>query len=1019
MHGSEFRRWAEHGTRHYGDDPWQFVRELLQNARDAGARRVEVHTALVDGEQLLTFLDDGQGMSQDHARRYLFRLYASSKDPRQDSAGEFGIGFWTVLRFKPRMLVVESCDGAVAWGVRIDERFAITGVPSNLAHPGTRVTLRRPATDPDPTSFRQQVRQALQHYGRCLAVRDEPRSVLRIFHDDESVVQGLVVDSPLSLRFRDGPVEGVVGLAEQPSVTLYARGLPVWQGTILDELLEAPRQRRYQGEVAQGLAPVFQLNGRRLRVDVQRRGVLDDRHLQGLLRAARRALARLVRGQLRDSVLSSPWARLRTRWSALWLEWLRPGLGPIGILSLALALLLGTAWWIRPRWNPPRRPAQSDILSGQDPIARTTSSAVPEMPGSALPERYSGTVVDGPAPAGPLMRYQPPGELWFRVLIIETHDVELGFVGDALAGVREPAQDVLCSRDCIEIELDVPRRGWIVLPVPAGFVVARSSVDDTASQESTLWRSPRGEMLLERTRPGPRFRYMLAPQRPPSTLGKDERARSLRLPATVPWPDDWARVIRDQRQQPLARKLEQAAELVTRALVYDDDAALAQRYAARPVDRPWLRHVLSIGRGDCDVINGVGVLVLRAMGIPARLIVGYVGTQGAVQSGLHAWIEYHDRGWKLLDLSQQTNQDRPVAAPAVAHVDAPAVSPAVKAAPPAPASASSVAASKPGLDAISRGPEHAAGAEVGDRGDATAIGSTSTAPRLQSLDTPASRPPATDWTRVGWWPSRAHLPGVLLVASGALLLFGWIVTRGWRRSWFRTEQVARGADAERVLARMLQSALLHPGAWRAARDLYHAPTLPALDGEQLSLMQASARARSRRLFVGRRGSPLVDEALAAGELVLDATHPHFGPVVRMLDGAVDLDRLSALCPLAPEQILEPRLRALRDRVQRLLEGSGLGALPLHFVASTWAGSFSDVDLENLRLPRNSTWPRRYIAIDVEDRFWRACAQLAEHAPARACYLVLHHLLQASLFTLALEPELRRRISRALLLEMAP
>ena len=40
-----FRRRALAEAARYGSDPWVFVRELLQNARDAGAREVLITTS--------------------------------------------------------------------------------------------------------------------------------------------------------------------------------------------------------------------------------------------------------------------------------------------------------------------------------------------------------------------------------------------------------------------------------------------------------------------------------------------------------------------------------------------------------------------------------------------------------------------------------------------------------------------------------------------------------------------------------------------------------------------------------------------------------------------------------------------------------------------------------------------------------------------------------------------------------------------------------------------------------------
>ncbi|UCH92610.1 MAG: ATP-binding protein, partial [Candidatus Aminicenantes bacterium] len=78
--GYDFRKWIEAGFKDYGKDPWFFIRELAQNSRDAGAAFIRVKIGYTSAkEEVLVFEDDGCGMSYQHAVRYLFRLYASSK----------------------------------------------------------------------------------------------------------------------------------------------------------------------------------------------------------------------------------------------------------------------------------------------------------------------------------------------------------------------------------------------------------------------------------------------------------------------------------------------------------------------------------------------------------------------------------------------------------------------------------------------------------------------------------------------------------------------------------------------------------------------------------------------------------------------------------------------------------------------------------------------------------------------------------------------------------------------------
>src|SRR5688572_19828766 len=105
----------------YGSDSWIFVRELLQNARDAGASRATFRCEESGGVSRVSCLDDGEGMTFDHARRYLFTLYASSKEESGKAAGRFGVGFWSVLRFQPERIVIRSWPAkGEPWEVVLD-----------------------------------------------------------------------------------------------------------------------------------------------------------------------------------------------------------------------------------------------------------------------------------------------------------------------------------------------------------------------------------------------------------------------------------------------------------------------------------------------------------------------------------------------------------------------------------------------------------------------------------------------------------------------------------------------------------------------------------------------------------------------------------------------------------------------------------------------------------------------------------------------------------------------------------
>ena len=120
-----FRERARLEADRYGPDPWIFVRELLQNSRDAGAGRVSFTVEQVGEIERVTCVDDGDGMTFEHARRYLFSLYASSKEGAKNQAGKFGVGFWSVLRFEPTSIVIRSATRqGGAWGLQLDGALA-------------------------------------------------------------------------------------------------------------------------------------------------------------------------------------------------------------------------------------------------------------------------------------------------------------------------------------------------------------------------------------------------------------------------------------------------------------------------------------------------------------------------------------------------------------------------------------------------------------------------------------------------------------------------------------------------------------------------------------------------------------------------------------------------------------------------------------------------------------------------------------------------------------------------------
>ncbi len=168
------RGFAERARREaarYGGGPWVCVRELLQNARDARARQVRFTSRLAAGQLRVACRDDGDGMTFEHARRYLFRLYASSKDGRHGQAGRFGVGFWSVLAWQPERIVVRSWPRrGEPWEVELDGDLEVLARrrPAAAGH-GTEVLLQRGEPAAEPAG---ELAEAVARYG---LLPDPPR----------------------------------------------------------------------------------------------------------------------------------------------------------------------------------------------------------------------------------------------------------------------------------------------------------------------------------------------------------------------------------------------------------------------------------------------------------------------------------------------------------------------------------------------------------------------------------------------------------------------------------------------------------------------------------------------------------------------------------------------------------------------------------------------------------------------------------------------------------------------------
>jgi molecular chaperone HtpG len=124
-------------------DPYAFLRELVQNSMDAGARRIAVRVERgADGLVATSVSDDGCGMTRDVVEGPLLTLFSSSKEGDSDKIGKYGVGFVSVFAIHPDAVEVETWRDKQAWRLvlRPDTSYQLEDAGPREGS-GTRVSL--------------------------------------------------------------------------------------------------------------------------------------------------------------------------------------------------------------------------------------------------------------------------------------------------------------------------------------------------------------------------------------------------------------------------------------------------------------------------------------------------------------------------------------------------------------------------------------------------------------------------------------------------------------------------------------------------------------------------------------------------------------------------------------------------------------------------------------------------------------------------------------------------------------
>ena len=653
MDGKKFRKIIESGTEDYGSDVWFFLRELAQNSRDADADQIRVSTGYLDENiEFIRFEDNGTGMSRDHANDYLFKLYASSKENQKNSIGKYGIGFWTILKFEPYKIIIESKYKTKAWSIQLNTKLEIENIEPTIKNEGTKITLLRISKFNGPQKYVNTVESELIKYCKYLTHKKTFKS-LPILFNNKLINKRMELPGKLSKMINHRNLSGVVALDEEPKVRLYSKGLFVWEGAVLSELTDQSKSNKVRFESGKGLAPVFLLNSSNIDINISRNIPVDNKDLLEMINIAESELSKLI---LRFIKTTTPWSlfnsindlfkKILTRIKrSLFLK-------TMIILFFLIPVeiyLLNTFFQTKITNNKYQiSPDEKNIINQVIKKSRSVLSVKDSI--------YSGASVhSGNILSDTQISYIPLTDGFFKLYPANKYNIRKGFVY-SMPFIQKTNNVILkglqLKEEKISFRIENIEKGRSFLLNKNNYIVDEASL--RINKESVDIRvlenfaNNTSQIILAENKN--LIEYQINALRTPDILTDTEKKKFLEIPEDLVLPQFLSNSLMRTESLSIPDKVNKAELIIRGLLVYDNSNSTVEKYKLEQ-DKDWLEKVLIIRKGDCDVINGLNTLLLRKMNIPSRLMIGFVGKKGKIIPELHAWTEYYNNGWHIVDVS--------------------------------------------------------------------------------------------------------------------------------------------------------------------------------------------------------------------------------------------------------------------------------------------------------------------------------------------------------------------------------
>lgn len=218
-------------------DPMAFLRELVQNAIDAGSPSVDIRLHHELDVLHVVVRDRGEGMTRDTLENQLLVLFRSTKERDHTKIGKFGIGFASVLAQNPNVVVVTtSRDGRrLVLHLERDLTYELFDAGAATQH-GTSVELEIPMAPDRVEQFAYASVATLQRWCRHASVPIDFIAQL----PETAAPMKVKIDQPLGLpgalvavtgKSTDGELVAVAGLTidPEPYAGFFNHGLTLFE----------------------------------------------------------------------------------------------------------------------------------------------------------------------------------------------------------------------------------------------------------------------------------------------------------------------------------------------------------------------------------------------------------------------------------------------------------------------------------------------------------------------------------------------------------------------------------------------------------------------------------------------------------------------------------------------------------------------------------------------------------------------------------------------------------------------